>query len=319
MKETETENIKVLGIPYPDELPGRVMESTEVCGDHVTKRENGNSIHHLVKPISLFLFLKAEAPGASLIQNYTKQIPTLSANIGWAKRTLHTHLTTLIKMDLVTRDNGHLRIATWKKLGEVFDIDTKKRTTINFTCNGKQKIHWWFAALEIKSNQELQADTVWKKAHKNSNIESVLREALLKRDFDLKQENNPDYYASCLLSLMIEDFRIGTEVHDILIRIRSDVNRSCRKIAASWAMSMPLVCYWKKQMIKQEIIFQDKIEIMSEWERDRQDCGKNKFCRVVWDDKEKQRVWRLCKQIRVMMPCESWEEWLKKKEKSMAA
>lgn len=311
MPEAETENIKVLKIPIPDELPGRIMESTEVCGKHLIKRKKGNSIHHLAKPISLFLYLKAEAPGASLIQNYTKQIPALCANLGWAKRTFHYHLATLKKMDLITKDKGHLRVATWEKLGKVLDIDTKKRTPINFTCDGKQQVHRWFAALEIKSNQQAQADMVWKKAHKNSDIASVLRDALIDRGFDLARENDPEYYAGHLLMLMIEDFRFGTEVHDILIAIRSDVNRTCGTIAKAWEMSKSLVCYWKKKMMSQDIMRQATVEIMSEWKFERQDVGKNKYCRVVWDDKEKQRVWRLCKQLSIIMPGE-WEEWFEK-------
>lgn len=311
MPEAETENIKIVNLQFPEGIEQAVMQATSVCGKYLTKRKEGNSLHFLAKPISLFLYLKAESPIASLIQNYTKQIPSLCANLGWAKRTFHYHLATLVKMELVTKDKGHLRIAKWEKLGETLDLNTKKRTPIKFKCDGKQKIHWWFAALEIKGNQELQADMVWKKAHKNPNIASVLRDALIARGFELARENDPQYYAGQLLMLMIEDFRFGTEVHDILIAIRSDVNRSCARIGKAWEMSMQSVCYWKKKMISQDIMSQATVEIMSEWKYDRQDVGKNKHCRVVWDDKEKQRVWRLCKQLNIIMPGE-WQEWYEK-------
>lgn len=306
-------------VQIPNELANYLLQETEVCGHYLVKRTKGNSSHRLAKFYGFYLLLKAEAPGSGWILNYTKQIPELSRNFGISQRTFFSYLSQLEKLKIAFREGDKIRLVGWDQLGRLLDINTRQRTKIQFTYDGKQKIHWWFAALEIKSNQELQAFTVWKKAHKNSNTASVIRDALIKRGFDLKQENNPVYYSGRLLMLMIEDFRFGTEVHDILISIRSDVNRSCKKIAKSWSMSMPLLCYWKKQMIDQQIISQATIEIMSEWEWDRRDCGKNKFCRVVWDDKEKQRVWRLCKQISVIIPGESWEKWKEKYEKNMAA
>jgi predicted transcriptional regulator len=286
------------------------MEQTAVCGKYLRKRDKGNSTHYLAKILGFYLLLKAEAPQSGLIQNYISQLPELALNFSISPRSFFTYVKQLEEMKLVTRDaDGNLRIASWHQLGDTFGIKTNKRTQIKFNYETRQKIHWWFAALEVKSNQELQADMVWKKANKNSEIQNLLMEAMISRGFDKSKANNPEYFSGRLFMLYIEDFKTGTEVHDILIHIRSDVNRGCKKIAESWSMSPQLVSYWKKQMNKQRIIDVAKFNVTSEWTRETNECHKNKFCHVIWNDKLKERVWFLCDQITVLMPWK-WQEWL---------
>lgn len=297
----------------PDELAPRMMEETSICGEHLKVRAKGNCIHHLVKPVGLWLLLKAVSPGSSLIQNYRKQIPALCANFAISRRTFYYHIGILEKLKLVTKDKaGSLHIASWGQLGRVFQINTNKKTKIQFTYGTKQKIHWWFAALEIKSNQELQADAVWKKANKNSDVASVLLDAMITRGFDLSKLNNPEYYAGRLFMLYVEDFETGTEVHDLLIHIRADVNRSCEKIAESWCMSPQLVSYWKKQMSKEKVIDVAKLTVTSKWSNATRECHKNKFCHVIWNDKLKERIWFLCDQVTILMPWK-WTEFIELK------
>lgn len=150
---------------------------------------------------------------------------------------------------------------------------------------------------------------IWKKINHNSGILEELLPALIKRGFDITNLNNPEYLAGHLMNLYIEDFQTGTEVHNILIHIRADVNRSCKKIGKAWDMSPQLVSYWKQQMSAQRVINISKVKILSDWTRETKECHKNKFCHVVWDPKLKERLWVLCDQLTVLMPWK-WQEFL---------
>lgn len=299
-------------VEIPEELASYVLDKTEVCGRYLTKRKKGNNTHPLMKIMGFYLLLKAESPGSSLIQNYTKQIPTLCASFSLSRRSFYYHLGALERLKLITKDlDGNLRIASWQQLGNILSINTKQRTQIEFYYDGKQKIHWWFAAIDIKSNQETQEYMIWKKVNKNSEAKNELLTAMHARGFDVSNADNPGLFAAALFSLYVEDFRTGTEVHDILIHIRSDVNRSCKKLANDWSMSAQLTSYWKKIMHKQQIIDVTKMQVVSQWSRETNDCHKNKFCHVIWNDKLKERVWFLCDQVTVIMPWK-WQEFLEK-------
>ncbi len=304
---------KSIRVQIPENLVRYVMEETRYCGKYVKKRKTGYRTHHLTRVIGFYLLLKAESPGAGWINDYTKQIPTLSANFNISERSFFIYIKQMEEMQLAFREGNKIRIAGWDQLGKIFQINTHRKQTIQFNYDHTQKIHWWFAALEIKFNQESQTNAVIKKVNKNSNVEGILLEAMLKRGFEISRIKDPEYYVGRLFRLFLEDFETGTEVHDILISIRSDVNRRCETIAASWAMSPQLVSYWKKQMIKQKIIDVSKLTVMSKWTQETKECHKNKFCHVIWNGRAKERVWFLCDQITVLMPWK-WQEFLKLKE-----
>lgn len=298
-------------VQIPVELASYVMEQTEVCGKYLVVRKKGNSTHRLAKYFGFYLLLKAESPDSGWIQNYAKQIPQLAQNFGISQRTFFNYMRELERLQIAFREGTDIRLIGWAQLGKLLDINTRTRETIQFNYNGKQKIQWWFAAIEIKANQEAQAHMVWRKVHKNSDIENELLTAMVKRGFDLSKRNNPEYFSSRLFGLYVESFRTGTEVHDLLINIRADVNRGVKKIAAAWEMSAQLVSYWKQKMRDQGIIGYSKIQVVSEYSLATRECHKNKFCHVIWNDKMKERVWFLCDQINVVMPWK-WTEFLEK-------
>ncbi len=310
-------------VDVPDELVQHVMTETQVCGKYVTVRAAGGYvIHHLAKLMGFWLLLKASSPGSSLIQDYTGQIPELSRNFNISPRTFFTYMKRLEAMGLLTRQDKNIKVATWNQLGRVFNINTQKRTTIKFDYDEKQKIHWWFAALEIEDNGQRCAYMINKKMNKNSGPINSLRTALNRRGFDTSRSNDLPYLIERLQMLYVEDFRTGTEVHDIIIRLRPDVNRSCDGIAKAWNTSRTVVNYWKAQMQKQKIIAVSKFEtIFSEWQWDRQNCGKNELYEIVdgkkrklvhifYSKKEKQRALTLCQQIDII---KRWE-WLETRE-----
>lgn len=313
MQQTTSTPPPSVQVQIPDELAYYVMQQTVVCGKYVTVRKKGNSTHALAKYYGFYLLLKAECPESGWIKDYTKQIPLLSKNFGISKRTFFNYIKQLEQLKLACREGDDIRLTGWDGLARLTEINTKKRTTITFNYDGKQKIHWWFAAIEINANQEKQAYAIWKKVNKNSETKELLLAALHKRGFDLTKQDNPEYFSAQLFRLYIEDFKSGTEVHSLLINIRSDINRGVKKLAEAWCMSPQLISYWKQQMKAQNILSISKMQVVSEWTEKTSACHKNKFCHVIWNDHLKERVWFLCDQVSVLMPWK-WQEFLKKNE-----
>ena len=125
--------------------------------------------------------------------------------------------------------------------------------------------------------------------------------ALIKRGFDTDRINNPEYLAARMSMLNMEDFRTGTEVHDLLVMIRTDVNRTVEKIADDWNMSPQLVSYWKMRMRKERVIDIEKFAVESEYTRATKHCHYRKGCHVIWNKIKKERVWFLCDQITIIL------------------
>lgn len=292
-----------LKVLVPVELAEYAMMETRVCGKYLVKRSKGNSTHHLSKVLGLLLLLKAEAPGSSLIQKYTRQVPALSARFNISARTFFYHVATLEKMELVKRrPEGHLEIASWKQIGRKLQINTEERKEIIFNHNGKQKIHWWLTAIEIEKNQDKQRYMILKKVNKNSDVRTALMAAMIARGFDLARVDDAAYFIDWFFALDREDFISGTDVHHILIHIRSDVNRGVKKLSYAWCMSPQLVSYYKKMMRRQEVVEISKMSVTSSWTRNTKECHKRKGCHVIYDPEKKERVWFLCDQINLLKP-----------------
>lgn len=309
---------RTIQVEIPDELALYVLQQTEVCGRYLRVRNKGNRTHRLARYFGFYLLLKAEAPESGWIQNYTRQIPELSANFGISQRSFFSYMAQLEKMKIAFRQGNDIRIVGWKELERLFHFDTRPKTKIEFQYDGKQKIHWWFAALDIAGNQDAQRYMIWKKVNKNSEIKNALLTAMHTRGFDIANADDPEWFAGALFSLYLENFRTGTEVHDLLIAIRADVNRSCRRLAEDWNISAQLTTYWKRRMQQQQIIDIAKVHVVSQYSQETKECHKNKHCHVIWNDKIKERVWFLCDQLSVVMPWK-WREFLKKNMAGTAA
>lgn len=297
-------------VQIPVNLAAYAMAETDVNGSWCCVRNEGNKTHPLMKPIGLYLLLKAESPESGWILDYAKQIPGLALAFGISRRSFYNYLSKLESMKLAFRMGTKLRLVGWKELGRVLEINTEEKSTIQYKLYGKNKLHLWFAAIEIEANQELQAKELWRKLNTNSTIMHHLLSALCKRGYKYADRNDRDQFISALFMLYVQDFATGTEVHDYLIDLRSDLNRTIRSIAAAWDASPSMVSYYKKQMQEHGIINVSKLAIMSEWRHDTRECHKNKNCHVIWNEAVKERVWFLCDQISVLRPWE-WQAFLK--------
>ncbi len=93
------------------------------------------------------------------------------------------------------------------------------------------------------------------------------------------------------------DFVRLSDIHEEMILIRPDNNRSVQGIANAWkAKHKVTVSYWKKVLQSQQIIDIGKMQIQS------QERARNKECKVLWLKKDKQTLLCLCDQVTILQP-----------------
>lgn len=305
-----TEN--TISVVIPVQLAVAAVSTAEINGSWCERRNKGNTTRPNMKALAFYLLLKAQAPESGWILDYAKQIPELSLAFGISRRTFYNYLEKLETLKLAFRQGTRLRLVGWNELGNQLKINTFHRETVQYKLYGKFTLHLWFAALEIEFNQSLQCAALFDKLNQNSTHKHLLLSALCRRGYRYEDRNNRELFVNALFALYLKDFETGTEVHDLLVDYRSDLNRTTKTISRAWGnISASLVSFYKKQMVAHRIIDVAKVSIMSKYSRDTRECHKNRNCHVIWNAQVKERVWFLCDQISVMRPW-LWDEFLNK-------
>jgi hypothetical protein len=200
-------------------------------------------------------------------------------------------------MKLLTFDRHDIVLCSWDELAKALEIDTKEKFEIHYDVNDKKRVHDWLVATEIMDNQNRQSYMIIKKLNKNPGEKMKIIHAMIASGADRTRLNEPEYLLAWLRILYTNDFHRASDIHDLLIELRPDVNRSCKGIARAWNAKCPTtVSYRKKVLIKSGIIDVGKLQILSA-ERVR-----NQYCRVKWVKELKQTLLPMCDQITVLTP-----------------
>lgn len=263
--------------------------------------------NQVIKALDTWLLLKHETTSGT-IQQWNDQKKDLLHKCKCTDSIFRHRLQVLHDMKLITlykinRKNDSIKICSWEQLAKTFDIDVTDKFTIQYNINDKQKIHHWIIAVEIQDNKNRQDYSIARKLKKNAEAKMLLDAELIKRGADLSKLKDLQYYLSRMRILYASDFNRLSEVHQELIEIRPDNNRSTRGIANSWnARHAMTASYWKKILKQAGIIDVVSVQIES------QDRARNKYCRVLWLKKEKQTLLCLCDQIEILKPWERTDE-----------
>lgn len=92
--------------------------------------------------IAFYFILRAESPGAGLIQNYQNQTQYLADKFGIAEDLFSSYLAEIEKIKLTAKEGNNIRLVGWKKFRFLFGIKTNERSTIIF-FPGKDKFQNW--------------------------------------------------------------------------------------------------------------------------------------------------------------------------------
>lgn len=252
--------------------------------------------NQVIKAIGTWLVLKADAPG-SLIQSWNDQKQYLFKICKCSESIFRHRLQLLKKMHLVTFDKNNIRLCSWKDLAAALNIDIENKFIINYEIDSKQKVHQWILATEITDNQSRQAYMILKTVKKNPELRMILIGAMLKAGADRNRLDDQGYFIGQLHALYLQDFVRASDIHQELIEVRPDTNRSVKGMAAAWNCKHAMtVSYWKKILSKAGIIDVAKMQVRSS-ERVR-----NKHCKVLWLKQAQETLLCLCDQITVLQP-----------------
>lgn len=204
-------------------------------------------------------------------------------------------LLTLYKAD---RKNDSIRICSWETLSKNLAIDDKsKKLTVTYNLNDNQKIHEWIIATEIQDSKDRQDFVINAKLKKNPEVKTAVTAALIAAGADRNKLGNDQYFLMWLRVVYRDDFIQASDIHEALMEVRPDNNRSVRGIASAWCCKHPMtVSYWKAVLSKNRIIDVSKLQVQSE------NRVRHKYCRVVWLKNSKQTLLCLCDQIELMRP-----------------
>lgn len=275
-----------ISIPY--ELARAVVWKRKL----VTKYET----NQLIKAIDTWLVLKHETT-SGYIQEWNQQKQRLLSICKCSEAIFRHRLKLLHSLDLVSFSRHAIRICSWETLGQVFEIDTRSRLTIQYNIYDKQRLQEWIIAAEIEENKARQTFSVITKLNKNPEVKAAVTAAMIAAGADRSKVDDVDYFLSWMRNLYYNDFIRVSDLHQVLIEFRPDNNRSVRGISDAWNCKHPVtVSYWKKQLRQKKIIDVVSLQIESE------DRARNPYCKVLWLKQPKQTLLCLCDQIEILKP-----------------
>lgn len=263
---------------------------------------NKYETNRFIRAVGMWLILKSETT-SGVIQDYTGQLPYLLSITQLSTASFYNRINFLIKEGLITKEGNNLILSSFDYAANKYLLhNVNSKISFTYDPNGKQQIHYLLSAVEIKHNQDLQAQALQRKLDKNPIIKVEQLKLIHECGADVKQMNNNDYNRECLFALQqqsFEQYRKGSTIHDALHAFRADVNRGVKGIAnAMNAKSASTASYLKRKLQQQEICSVTKIEGITSHVRSRKD----KYHYVNWNEDLRQTVWYVCDQVKVLVP-----------------
>lgn len=198
-----------------------------------------------LKPFDLLLCLKAMTT-AGIIKNYPKQLEEIKLFCKVSKSTFYTRLYQLEKMNLLTITQGTIYLTSWKKIAELYDIDTIEFHTINYDTDKKeQTVEYFLRAIEIEENQQIQLKEAQRKMNKTPELEIAFN------SYCNKQNKTAELTLKNLHEIQRETYSTGADDYDVLHSINPDTNRSAKSIKKAYNFhSIRNTAYLKRQLEK---------------------------------------------------------------------
>lgn len=254
--------------------------------------------NQVIKALDTWLILK-HLTTAGVIQRWNDQKQDLFKYCKCSESIFRHRLKLLASLQLLTYDRYNIKLCSWQTLEKQLQIEITDTFTIHYNLDNDQKLFQWIIAAEIADNQQRQAYMIGKKLKENPEQYLAAQLAILQHGADYKRLKEPEYLLTWLEVLYRADFIRASEIHDLLVLIRPDQNRSVRGMARAWCAKHPMtVSYWKNQLKKTGIVDISKLQIQSEGRT------RNKDCKVIWLKKAQQTLLCLCDRITILKP---WE------------
>lgn len=279
----------------------------------VKSRYNTNAI---IGAVDTFCRLKAFSGVSSCIHNWRKRKYEIALKCEISTSTLMRRLTWLHDEGWIDKDRLSMRLQSWFTIHEHLGIAYDKIFfELPNKINNERRTFYWIYLAEIQDNKNRQAYMIIKKLNKNHELKAAIYAELKRKGIDIVMcEKSTGHFLIQLQNLYIDSFRFGSEIHDILVSIRPDTNRSCIGLGKAWTnenhgrinrhdnkllydrLSMQ-ASYVKKKMVKQKVAVVQQTGTIESDVRSR-----NKDCYVMYNKAEKSTFQAFCDDIITRQP-----------------
>jgi len=277
---------KYIRVKVFNELVTKVIKNRKQRNLHCRKRSEGYYTNRVIKPICTYFLLKALTP-SGVIREYTK-IPLLDY-LGICKATFYSHLKQLESLKLVKRTADSLRLTSYDRMIEIFDLvpQTSNVTYINYNC--KVKFHYLVYGSIFHNSQKEIKRVIENKIKCNPELVEHYKKVL-------NVTPKADEFQKALFNKQIQDFRnknpedlqnsFETEL------INADLQITARNIRERFGFkSYKSVAFLKSMLKRLHIAHINKRSVVSITR-----CRKR--CQYVeYNAKDKTTVWHLPDEI----------------------
>lgn len=257
------------------------------------KLRNRYETNRDIKAYSLFVWLKSMSV-SGFIHNYGKQLDSICGPLKISRATFYNYLNTAEDLQLIERNNGRLKLASWDKVVETLSLPEKTFRTIYYdTENQKQKLSLILEALEFEENKEKQEKAITNKIAKHPQVKSAFE--LFCRTHGITAEFTPDN----LSKVKREAYKYGSaaSIYSVIMNtVNPEVYRNASSIASAHGYKSPRLTTYLKTKLKRAslaVVSKGQKNVCS-YAKNRiegKERGKNENGTLYYRVKEKQKIW----------------------------
>lgn len=312
-------------VAFAFELIAYSFHQRKECGAFVTKG-TAKTHNDFIKNICTWALLKSITT-SGIIQNYRLQLSDIAAYCKVKRATLEMRITWLEVEGLVRREHKHLKLASWKTLGEKYGINTTEKIHVLYDPSEKAHLQDTLATIYIQDNKEPGRLQYHNKINGHPQIKSDLanhlyehrseyaRKVYTQAEYYNKLHSDGEYFRKQHLRLQMKSFgekEVGLSSFDIAHKVspaNPDIELTTatharhfnykvqqRKATNGKVQSVSMgFHHLKRRLVAVGMLTVKKRGIESEW-RARKD---DKKCHCTWVAKEKATIWRLCDELTI--------------------
>ncbi|MCU0442912.1 MAG: hypothetical protein MUE96_10985 [Bacteroidia bacterium] len=229
---------------------------------------------------------------SGLIKDYAEQIELLCEVAKKSRSSFYTYLNECIKLNLIQKNNDHLRLTCWDNLIERFNLKDKVFTEYTYDTEQKgQTPEYYLASAEIQENQQYQASNVLKQIRQNPHIKSILNE----------KETNVNTVEK-LQWLQMKTFVNGCggseAIYSVLHSLNADIHRSVPKLRKAFNLKSNRSVGYLKGQLEERGFAVIKGRLLKSPERMRKS---RVFYHTGWDKTTLESTWQLPDSITIII------------------
>lgn len=273
----------IIRLKIPQGLSRSIVADRQLRNTYQTNRS--------IKYYGFYCALKS-LTSSGLIKNYAEQIEFLCHAVKKSRSSFYTYLNECIKLNLIQKNNDHLRLTCWDNLIERFNLKDKIFTEYTYDTEQKgQTPEYYLASAEIQENQQYQASNVLKQIRQNPHIKSILNE----------KEANVNTVEK-LQWLQMKTFVNGCNgseaIYSVLHSLNADIHRSVPTLRKAFNLKSNRSVGYLKGQLEERGFAVIKERLLKSPERMR----KNRvFYHTGWDKTTLESTWQLPDSITIII------------------